>query len=208
MNEKKLNILLSSEHNIHTLTQKMQITTKIPSTLPRLHPCYVTGFSDGEASFSVSITKDSSRTIGWRVIPSFQIGTDAKDKDLLFLIQAYFGVGKVYRGEKNIYRFMVRSIIDLRVILDHFDKYPLKTQKLADFYLFKQVVDIIRQVEYLTPKELQQIVNVRASINKGLSDELNTVFPDTVPVSRPVISNQEIKDPYWLSGFTDAEGTF
>jgi hypothetical protein len=74
--------------------------------------------------------------------------------------------------------------------------------------LFKQVVDIIRQVEYLTPKELQQIVNVRASINKGLSDELNTVFPDTVPVSRPVISNQEIKDPYWLSGFTDAEGTF
>jgi hypothetical protein len=137
MNEKKLNILLSSEHNIHTLTQKNADNHKIPSTFARLNPCYVTGFSDGEASFSVSITKDSSRTIGWRVKPSFQIGTDAKDKDLLFLIQAYFGVGKVYRGEKNIYRFMVRSIIDLRVILDHFDKYPRKNSEIGGF-LFVQ----------------------------------------------------------------------
>jgi len=32
-------------------------------------------------------------------------------------------------------------------------------------------------------------------MNKGLSDELKASFPDTIPVPRPLIRNQEIQDP-------------
>jgi hypothetical protein len=75
------------------------------------------------------------------------------------------------------------------------DKYPLLTQKKADFLLFKQVVDLINRKEHLTPSGLQQIVNIRASINKGLSSNLKAAFANTLPVQRPFIQNQIIPDP-------------
>lgn len=161
----------------------------------KLNPYFVTGLSDAESSFIVGVSKrDSSRKKSWRVQPSFQIGMDYKDKALLDQIQGFFGVGKVYKGEKNIYRFMVRSLEDLKVIVDHFDKFPLITQKRADFELFKQVVELMNNKELTL--DLQQIVNIRASINKGLTEVLKAAFPDTKPVPRLVVSDQEIKDPH------------
>ncbi|HLT42013.1 MAG TPA: hypothetical protein VKZ95_04850 [Sphingobacteriaceae bacterium] len=55
---------------------------------------------------------------------------------------------------------------------------------------------------------LQEIVNLRASINNGLSDELKAAFPNTNPVPRPEVVHQVIKDPNWLAGFTAGEGCF
>ena len=62
--------------------------------------------------------------------------------------------------------------------------------------------------EHLTPAGLQEIVNLKASINRGLSDTLKSAFPNTKPVARPVVVNQVIKDPQWLAGFTSGEGSF
>ena len=45
-------------------------------------------------------------------------------------------------------------------------------------------------------------------MNLGLSEKLKEEFPDVVPVVRPLVLNQKIPDPYWLSGFTSAEGCF
>jgi len=127
---------------------------------------------------------------------------------LLDRIQAYFGVGKVYKAKINAYRYMVRTPKDLAVIIDHFDKYPLITSKRSDFELFKQVVDIINRKQHLSFEGLQQIVNLRASINNGLSQKLKEAFPDTIPVQRPIVKDQVIKDPNWLAGFTNGEGCF
>lgn len=51
------------------------------------------------------------------------------------------------------------------------------------------------QKEHLTQEGLQTIVNLKASINLGLSNKLKENFPNTVPVQRPVVVNQVIKDP-------------
>ena len=64
------------------------------------------------------------------------------------------------------------------MIIPHFEKYPLITQKLADFLLFKNVVDIINTKEHLTIEGLRKIVSLKASINLGLTDELKGAFPD------------------------------
>ena len=50
--------------------------------------------------------------------------------------------------------------------------------------------------EHLTFEGLQQIVNFKASMNLGLSNELKKAFPNTMPVPRPLVVNQIIKDPY------------
>lgn len=92
--------------------------------------------------------------------------------------------------------------------MDHFKNYPLRTKKFADYWLFHQILDLFNRKAHLTKEGLQQIVNLRASLNKGLSAELNETFPDTISVSRPLVNDQEIKDPYWLGGFGTGEGCF
>jgi len=57
------------------------------------------------------------------------------------------------------------------------------------------VVEMMRDKQHLTTKGLQEIVNIRATLNKGLSDELKTAFPLSKPVTRPDFT-RNIIDPY------------
>ena len=66
----------------------------------------------------------------------------------------------------------------------------------------------MEQKEHLTEAGLAKIVARKASMNLGLSDELKAAFPDTIPVPKPKVEDQEIKDPYRLAGFTTGEGCF
>jgi hypothetical protein len=67
---------------------------------------------------------------------------------------------------------------------------------------------LISNKEHLSQEGLHKIVAIKASINLGLSVVLKAAFPNITPVSRPVLVNQEIKDPYWLAGFVSGEGCF
>lgn len=50
--------------------------------------------------------------------------------------------------------------------------------------------------QHLLMEGLQDIVNLRASINLGLSEDLKTAFPNTIPISRPVIENKDHLIPH------------
>jgi hypothetical protein len=92
-------------------------------------------------------------------------------------------------------KFRVQSVKDIQVIVHHFEKYPLRTQKFADYKLFKQAVELMEQKEHLTEAGLAKIVAIKASMNRGLSAELKAAFPDVLPVTRSSVVYQEIKDP-------------
>jgi hypothetical protein len=81
--------------------------------------------------------------------------------------------------------FQVTKLGDLVFIIDHFNLYPLKTQKYADFLLFKKAFDIIIEKKHLTIEGLQELISIRASLNKGLSERLKLAFPNIKPVVRP-----------------------
>jgi hypothetical protein len=70
------------------------------------------------------------------------------------------------------------------------------------------VVNLINKGEHLTYEGFLKIINIKASSNLGLPDRLKDKFLDVVPVVRPKVSSQTIKDPYWLSGFVDGEAYF
>jgi len=89
----------------------------------------------------------------------------------------------------------VTSLADLEIIMNHFDKYPLITQKWADYILFKQIFDLVKHKEHLTEQGLNKIISFKANLNKGLNDELKEAFEDIDPALRPVVLNQEIQDP-------------
>jgi hypothetical protein len=54
--------------------------------------------------------------------------------------------------------------------------------------------------EHLTLQGLQKIVNIRATLNFGLSKELQLMFPETVPVPRPLRETCVIPHSQWIAG--------
>ena len=107
-----------------------------------MNPWFLTDFTDGEGCFHVSVFKYNEYKLGWKIQLSFEIHLKAKDIALLIQIKNLFCVGKIYIKEKSIL-FRATSIKDLSVIIDHFEKYPLITDKWSGFRLFKLAFKLI-----------------------------------------------------------------
>jgi LAGLIDADG endonuclease len=144
-----------------------------------------------KASFQIRLhSKDKARALRL-----FSKGTFEK---ILEQIKSYFCAGRIYKQESESVQLRVESVKDLAKVLDHFDRYLLITQKRADYELFKQAVELLQNKKHLTMEGLRKIVGIKASMNKGLSvrSELKAAFPDTISVPRPLVKDQEIKDPH------------
>jgi len=113
---------------------------------------------------------------------------------------------RVYEKNSLAY-FTVNRIEELSVIIAHFDKYPLISQKRSDFELFKSSHKLISHKEHLTKEGLDKLLAIKASINLGLTSNLKDAFPNITPISRPLVEGKII-DPAWLAGFTSGEGCF
>jgi len=161
----------------------------------------------GNPAFLLQLKKNNKLKAGWEVLVTFCIALHKKDLVLLESIKSFLGVGNITNGGKDMIQFRVRVLKDLTAVINHFDKYPLITQKFADYQLFKQVVDLKNCKEHFTSEGLQKIVNLKASMNWGLSSELKAAFPDTIPVQRPLVSSEKINSD-WLAGFVAAESSF
>jgi hypothetical protein len=173
-----------------------------------LNPYYITGLVDAEGCFTTSIYKDSRMKTGWQVKPIFQLNLHKKDLKILEAVQKTWGVGKIYKHGEDSLMYRVSSLKNLRIITNHFDNYPLITQKLADYQLFKQSIDLIQKKLHLTEQGLLELVGIKSVLNWGLSEKFKETFPNMIPVVRPKVDISEIKDVYWLIGFVEGEGSF
>jgi hypothetical protein len=189
---------LSSVVTVNSLSQQsFYHTFSHNRTTHPISPEFISSYSDEKCSFKVKIKKNNGKFFVW---PLFQIKSHSRDNLLLMRIKDYFGgIGNIFTSSNNSI-FVVRSL-DLIKILMHFDCYPLKTyKKAADFILFKQIVLNTADGEHLSLKGFQKIVNIRASMNSGLSPWLKASFPNTVPVTRPLIPRQATSSAVSLKG--------
>ena len=90
---------------------------------------WVTGFVDGEGCFHVTITQRKDRKLYWEVLPHFKIDISVKDEAVLVAIKNSLHVGQIYKSGLNSVQLQVLSIKELKVIIEHFDKYPLINSK-------------------------------------------------------------------------------
>jgi len=100
------------------------------------------------------------------------------------------------------------SRINYKKIIPHFDNYSLISQKHAYYLLFREVVMIMQRREHLTSEGIQTIINIRATLNWGLTPELKEAFPNSIPVPRLLVENSQIPHPEWVAGFTSGECYF
>ena len=183
----------------------------------RFNDWFLTGFVDGEGCFSIDIAKSKVYKTGWQIKLRFSIGLHKKDQAILEYIQIYLGVGHIYKQGLNSVRFVIQSIEDLTKITEHLDLFPLFTEKRRDYELFKIALSIMQKNEHLTVDGLKKIVALKLSINWGkISPHLEDAFPNITPINKPSpslkalpdVKNQQILNPFWLAGFTSAEGCF
>lgn len=92
------------------------------------------------------------------------------------------------------------------VIIDHFDKYPLITQKY-DYYILFKMVNLVQNNEHLTVEGLQKFLAIKASMYRGLPQPI-TAFGNITSINRPSVLDWKIRDGNWLAGFTTGDGSF
>ena len=206
--------LMGFERNYQIKIPSKQLNKQYYSTLSKsslnnkLNPWFITGFADAEGCFSFAIKPDAKSKLKWRTSPLFVIKLHIKDIAILELIKNTLMVGKIRKNGQNSVQYIVESIKELQVIVDHFNKYPLVTEKASDFLIFRQCFKIIKQREHLTEKGLLSLIGLKSSLNWGLSFSLKEAFPNVTFVDRPEYKFNGIPDPYWVAGFTSGDGSF
>lgn len=116
----------------------------------KLNPNWITGLVDDEGCFYIIFAENKNYKTGWWVQPSFQIGFHIRDKDLLLQIKSFFNdTGSIYSINKG--KAMLHQVRNLnyitKVIIPHFEEYPLITQKHSDFIIFKNIVELMNKGE-------------------------------------------------------------
>ena len=144
-----------------------------------MNPWFVTGFLDGEGCFLLTIFRDTKRSIGWQAQLWFSVTLDKKDEALLIAFKNYFNMaGYIAKHREDSLIFRASSKEDLIVVINHFNKYNLITQKRADFELRNKAFYIVQNKGHLTMKGIEKLVAIKSSLNRGLSDESKSAFPN------------------------------
>ena len=178
-----------------------------------LNPMWVTGFSDGEASFSVPISANNLYKTNYSIIPRFSIELKDTDLDLLYKIKYFFkDVGKIYILEKKGHAvYTVSKISDLQtVIIPHFTNYPLLTVKRITFLLFKEIINLMYNKKHFDIEYMNTIIINKSFMNKNIC---KTTAKDILSFPKDILNqisplNVNNINFNWLAGFTDAEGCF
>ena len=122
-----------------------------------------------KVAWHISISKNKKLKLGWR-FNFFSIGLHLKDISILEKVKDFFTAGSITKQGNKLIQLRINSQIELGVVIDHFYKFNLKTEKSADFQLFKLAFDLMELKEHLTDNGLRKIVAIKASMNLDLSE--------------------------------------
>lgn len=134
-----------------------------------LDPWYVTGFADGEGSFTYSRS-------GKQIALYFSIKLTASDRAVLEQIQDFFGVGKIYRSPpytkhgfatKTAALYRVTRHDELYKVTDHFDRYPLQGEKRHSYGIWREMALLKKIFRSAANRELLD----------DLADKLSSINP-------------------------------
>ena len=175
-----------------------------------LNPWWVTGILDAGGTFIVNLVKYRNREPTHKILVSVEMALNYKDKLLLNNLKSMLNVGELYfNSTDNTYKWKVSSLDEIcNVIIPHLEAYPLISQKRADFEAFVKIIDLVKLGRHYTQNGLQRIVNLKTSLNLGVSKELTKHFPDTTIIPKTLVEFENIKDPNWVLGYTEGGACF
>jgi hypothetical protein len=169
----------------------------------KLDPYFVTGLTEAEGSFSIVKNRDARAKFGRTVSLRFKITMLVNETALIKKVHAFFGVGSINSDEKyGTIDYLVRDKISLKVIKDHFIKYPLRGSKHLDFLDFLQALELMEQNLHRSEEGLNLLVS--------LSEGMNSLRKDysKMPPVHTIKDNLEFipLDGNYINGFIAGDG--
>ena len=137
---------------------------------------YLSGFVDGEGSFSVAIIKHPYQKFGWMINPCFQVYQHEKHREILEVYRYVFGTGSIYRksGTHPVLNYSINSFKGLQEkVIPFFKKYPLIV-KDETYKKFRTIVMAMVKKEHITIDGFKKIVDIAYSMNQQGKGRKNT----------------------------------
>nr|WUR10594.1 LAGLIDADG endonuclease [Elmerina hispida] len=134
------------------------------------NPYWLVGFSEGDGSFFVGLTKSALYKAGYQVSLRFLISQHNRDISLMVNIAKYLNCGTVVvrKGRNQDVEFRVNSFSDIEsIIVPFFTNYTLQGTKKLDFYDFLKVVDAVKNKKHLTLEGIEYIKQVKNGMNSS-----------------------------------------
>lgn len=129
-------------------------------TNSKLHPWFITGYSDGESSFSIRVRTSPSSRFGFNISIVYSIGAEVNpvNKNLLEQVKEYFtGAGSISKSG-NMYYYEITSLKSLINVRKHFEEFPLRLLASDAFKAEKCYVCRLYPITLLCKKILQSIL--------------------------------------------------
>ena len=128
---------------------------------------YLSGYTDGEGCFCVSISKSNRHKFGWEIRPSFSVSQNSDRVQVIEMLQQYFGCGTIRpdRSDKTV-KYEVRSVDELvERIIPHFEETPLLSTKQHDFELFAEICLMMYRGEHQEKDGFERILDLAFDMN-------------------------------------------
>ena len=130
-----------------------------------LKDAWLSGFTDAEGCFNVSIIANSRYTLGSVIRMRYIL--DQKDGILLNKICELFGFGKVTlrSGTENVYRYTATGFKTLQGVMAYFELFPLHTKKASSLEKWLAVHSQVSNKLHLTEEGLAHVRVLQKQIN-------------------------------------------
>lgn len=154
----------------------MFINTAVVITL---QDSWLSGFTDAEGCFNVSITSNERYSLGHVIKMRYLL--DQKDSDILLIIKNLFGFGKVTLRSKTdgVYRYTVTGFKPTKDVISYFKVFPLLTKKASSFQKWLEIHDIVSNKLHLSKQGLFQarILQKQININRSMTNKTGSAHP-------------------------------
>ena len=132
---------------------------------------YLSGFADGEGSFSVGATRRPDLRFGYQLVPEFRVSQNGERANVLELFQTTLGCGSIRRNDRSrssdqTLVFVVRRRSDLETrVIPFFTRNPLISDKRHSFEIFALIVHEMSAGEHLTRLGFERLVRLAFDMN-------------------------------------------
>ena len=153
---------------VHALNHRFGVNTIIlidTAVSVTLLDSWLSGFTDAEGCFNVSITYNTRYTLGHAIKMRYIL--DQKDSSILLIIRNFFGFGKVtLRSETDgVYRYTATGFKSMTSVMSYFKVFPLLTKKASSLDKWSNIHKIVSNKLHLTEQGLAQVKSLQKQVN-------------------------------------------
>lgn len=153
---------------VQVLNSRMGTNTILLVNTPvlvTLKDAWLSGFTDAEGCFNVSITSNTRYSLGHVIKMRYLL--DQKDSSILDTIRDLFGFGKVTLRSKTVgvYRYTATGFKKMDDVISYFKLFPLFTKKASSFEKWLSIHNLVSNKLHLTEKGLAQVRELKEQIN-------------------------------------------